>query len=108
MKQGSGRRVFPPKTGKQTRKRGERKPQMAFRAPKDIESYVHAAEDGGYQKSQVLIEMLRVSMDAAQELGPEWFEVERLAKVESSSPGKIVGGLVREALFRRAGKRPGK
>jgi hypothetical protein len=98
--------VFPPKVAKQTRKRGERKPQMAFRAPGDIQSYVEAAEDGGYVKSQVIIEMLRVAKEVAENLGTEWYEVERLAKLESSTPGKVLASLVHEALKKRASRKP--
>lgn len=98
--------MFPPKVVKQTRKRGERKPQMAFRAPRDLQDYVDAAEDGGYLKSHVIIEMMRVAKEVAEGLGPEWFEVERLAKVEQSTPGKVLAGLARDALKRRAPKKP--
>lgn len=104
-KLGSVRRVFPPKGQKQKRKKGVVKDQMAFRPPADLRAYIEAAEDGGYTKTEILIRMLGMAKDAVEALGPEWFEIERLAATERTTPGLMLARLAQDALKKTNQKR---
>jgi hypothetical protein len=103
LQQTTARNMFPPKPTKQ-RQRGVRKPQIAFRAPEHLERYIEGAESGGYTKTQVVIRMLEVAKDAAEGLGNDWFEIERIAAVEKTTPGVVLARLAKAGLERRPKK----
>jgi hypothetical protein len=97
--QATSRHVFPPKAEKQQRKRGVRKPQIAFRVPEYLEAYIEAAVQSGYSQTEVVVRMLGVAKDAAEALGEEWFEIERAALGSGATPGTMLGRLARVGLL---------
>ncbi len=92
--------VEPPRPGK-LRKRGERKPQVAFRAPKHIEELLERREREGHSKTDTVLDLAQLAYDIQAELGPDYFEIERISKVEGLAPGKIIAGWARSTLERR-------
>lgn len=72
-----------------TRVQGVRKPMVGFRAPQDVQQYLDAVED----KTDVMVQGVRLIRDLREELGPDWWEVERRAKVEGVSVGAVLGQL---------------
>lgn len=104
-KRGPSRKMFPPTPG-QKRVRGVRKKQLAFRPPDDLRAYIEKAEKASSRNTtEVLIKMLQVARDVADGLGVEWYEVERLAAVEGTTPGVVLARLARTAMGEGRGKR---
>lgn len=97
----SARTMFPKKPGAETRQRRDDanpKPHFAFRPPVRVQEYVLAAEEGGHSRTSVLVKMLETSMDAADELGLDWWELEKMAALEGVPVGRVLGRLAREQL----------
>jgi hypothetical protein len=99
----SAANVFPKKQTRQ-RQKGSPKPLWAFRPPIAVQEYIEAAETGGYDRTEVIIRMLEVAKDAADALGVDWFEIERLANVEGVTPGVVLARLARSGLDKRLKK----
>lgn len=95
--------VFPKKQTRQ-RQKGSPKPLWAFRPPLALQQYIEAAEAGGYDRTEIIIRMLEVAKDAADTLGVDWFEIERLANVEGVTPGVILARLAKTGLDKRPKK----
>jgi hypothetical protein len=69
-------------------------------------SYVEGKiEREGLEKSGALLDMLETAMSAIVELGVDWYEVERQAKVEGVKPGVVLGRLAKQALTLAADKK---
>lgn len=93
--------MFPlkPEVERSQRKKGGRKRQVAFRAPDDLNAYFEAAIDNGYTLTEVLLKLIRSAKGAADELGDDWVEVERLAAQEQTTHGQMLGRLARIGLL---------
>ncbi len=101
MKKRTPRHLFPTKPGQQPRRqKGGRKKQMAFRPPQELSEYIESAEATGRTLTEVLIKMLTVAKDCAEGLGVDWYELERLASVEGTTPGAVLARLAKAALKR--------
>lgn len=98
--------LFPPKSGpkgRQARSASDPKQQLiAFRAPHDLLAYIKSVEAQGYAKTEVVLKLCYVAMEAVQELGPLWWELEKRANQEGVPHGKALGQLA--ALGLRAKK----
>lgn len=97
--------MLPPRPGKH-RVRGVVKPQVAFRLPEHLQEVFEAKEKAGYQKTEIVLEMMQVAHDMATSLGDEYYEAERVAKVEGTTTGLILArwakvGMVSERKGRR-------
>ncbi len=69
-----------------------------FRPPDALRAYVEARVRDGYKKTTVLVSLLEMAMGAVVELGADYFEIERRAKVEGVSAGAMVARLAREGM----------
>ena len=94
------RAMFTPKSEKKTRVRGVEKARYTFRSPPDLDHYIKSAEEGGYDKTEVIVRMLTLAKDVADQLETDWLEIERRAALEKVRPGVIVGRLVKELIAR--------
>jgi hypothetical protein len=82
----------------QKREAGKRKPAITFRVPDHLLDFVLDAEDAGHTRTAVVVRMMEVARDAAAALEEDWWELEKLAARENSTPGTILGRLARETL----------
>ena len=87
--------MFPPKSGpkgRQTRSVGSPKSQLiAFRAPEDLLAYVEEMSKNGYAKTEIVLGLCYVAMEAVVEMGNAWWELERRAASDGIPRGKALG-----------------
>lgn len=87
------------------RKAGGAKKLLAFRAPDYLHQYILGVEKRGYEKTEVLLEMLDLAKDAGEGLSDEeWFAVDSEARRMKTSRGNAMASLVKEAIEARAAK----
>lgn len=91
------RAVIPSHPGKR-RKKGVRKPLIAFRCPDDLLAYIQSKESDRIDRTEVILKLLQTARDAAGVMGDAWWEVEKRANVTGVFPGTILGQLALEAL----------
>lgn len=93
-----GQGLLPPRT-RRPRQEGNPRPFWGFRPTEElrvwIEDYVARER---LEKSGAVVYMLEMAADVMRELGPDWYEVERMGKVEGTSPGRVVARLIRAGL----------
>lgn len=86
--------MFPPKSGpkgRQTRTEGDPKDeQISFRAPKDLLEYVNTIKKLGYSKTEVVMRLVYIAKDAAEELAESWWDIEGAANREGITPGRAL------------------
>lgn len=100
------RTMFPGQPGGGQKRSGERKErQYAFRPTRELEDFVEGKVEAGYKITAVLLQLSTVGKDVAEEMGADWFEVERLAAVEGIPAGRMLARLAKDALKRRSGSR---
>lgn len=93
--------VFPP--GRKTRQKrasgaDKKVTQIGFRPPPDLVDYIEKNEAAGYTKTAVILRAVTIARDTAEQLGDEWWEIEKRANMEGVGPGVILGRLALEAL----------
>lgn len=97
-KEGRAESLLPPRT-RRPRQEGNPRPFWGFRPTAELMAFVDAKlAKERLEKSGVLVYMLEVAMSLMQELGDDWYEIERLAKVGDSSPGAVIARLIKDAL----------
>jgi hypothetical protein len=79
------------------RKRGHPSEQISFRCPSEL---VRAIEDAGSDKTEGATRLLDRAVDARNELGEFWTDVEIRAYREQITEGEALGRIAREALER--------
>lgn len=92
--------------GQQKREKGKPRRQLGLRVGGRILEWVEEGEDAGFTATAAVLKGLEVSIDASDELGDAWWEVERRANLEGLSPGTMLGRLAKAAL--EAERKPGK
>ncbi len=91
-------RVIPTGGGPKRRQKGNPKRVVTFRAPEDVDDFLTLAKEGGQDQTDIVVKAIRVSRDAAAEMGPEWWEVEKRANVEGVPIGKMLARLALAGL----------
>jgi len=86
--------MFPHKV----QKARKRKPQIGFRAPWDLFDYLKEIESRGYEMTAVINRLLYLAKDLETELGKETEKLEKIARTEGISEGKVAARLVKERL----------
>jgi hypothetical protein len=79
-------------------------PRVNFRLPKHLQKPVRNGEANGHSRTQVVVRMMEVGSDVAEEVGDDWWELEKRAMQEGSSPGRVAGKIVK-AFFEAERKR---
>lgn len=88
-----------PQKTRRPRQTGKPRPFWGFRPTAEIEEFVESSvERERTEKSSFIVGCLEVCQSARAELGDEWFEIERQAKVEGVLPGTILGRLARAGV----------
>jgi hypothetical protein len=93
--------MFPKRPGsgaRQQRSVGKKKPAASFRIPDHLLKRVLDAEAKGYTRTHVILQMMEVASDIADALGPDWWEIEKRAAQEGTSPGVVLAHLAVAAL----------
>lgn len=97
-------RVFPRNLGgrsKKTAEGGKLSAPKTYRLAPDLLEYVAEARAAGMSTTTLINDSLRLGRDVSDEMGPLWWEVEKLARVEAKPPGAVLAQLGREALRAR-------
>lgn len=63
-----------------------------------LRDWVEDAEDAGLTTSMVLVRSLELARELSVELGDEWWELEKRAKVEGVSEGTLIGRMLKGLL----------
>jgi hypothetical protein len=95
-------RVIPPSKSGKRRKKGVRKPLIAFRCPDDLLTYIQSKETDRIDRTEVILKLLQVAKDAAETMGPLWWQVEYRANMDEVFPGVVLGQLAIAALGEKA------
>lgn len=96
---------LPPGT-RRPHQKGNPRPFWGFRPTAGLEAFVSSyLVKERLEKSGALVYLLEISSEVIEELGPLWYEVERMAKVEGTSPGRVLARFAREALGQESPKR---
>lgn len=81
------------------RPRGHPSEQVVFRCPKELLEKAEAL--GRRSRTDALVELLDLAVDAMGALGDRWPQVVAVAASEQVSDGKALGQLAREALEKK-------
>lgn len=79
------------------RQAGNPRPFWGFRPTSDVAEFIDDLARTS-ERSTVLLTLLEEAIEARRELGDEFFEVERRAKVGQEPTGKTLGRLAKGAL----------
>src|ERR1051326_6559382 len=97
--------VFPRRQGErplhQRKERGNPRKVVSARLGSALQTFVEDAEASGMTATGVVLRALEVAKDITEAMGAEWWELEKIASVEKSSPGKVLAQLALEILKRR-------
>lgn len=86
---------------KPARQKGGKK-MWGVRPPKALEDAVEEEiQRRGLERSAYLVERLQLAVDLRAALDDDFYELERLAKVDGISPGALLAKMVRPNLKRR-------
>lgn len=103
------RRVQLPKKGRGRPpaevKRGD---PRSFRPEPDVEAYLVETKAAGIGFADLMNNVLRFARDVTTEMGDDWWELERRAKVEGVTDGTLAGRLLKAALGSTGTHRPKK
>lgn len=87
--------------GRPKKTEGKASEPHAFRAEPDVEEFLQEQRDaapGRFRETDFMHMVLRFFRDVMDEIGDERWEMVRRAGLEGTTPGKVVGRLVTQAL----------
>lgn len=71
---------------------------QGFRPTETVQVYLRRKADAGERKTDTINRGLEVVIDAAQALGPCWWDLLRRAEAEKTTPGTLLGRLALAGL----------
>lgn len=81
-----------------------RKPLVGFKAPDDVVQYLERARANNWAITDVVLRLVRLGMDAEQELGEDLEAIEEMARTAGLSEGRMIGQLAKKSVGRRPKK----
>src|SRR3954464_11477046 len=90
------RKVFP--NSPQDKKNRGPRPVWTYRPTHELRDYIEDRIEHGHEKTEVAVGLMEVALHLIRELGDDYYEVERRAKVDEVATGTVLARLVREGM----------
>lgn len=92
--------VHTPRPGRQ-RQRGVKRPYVGLRLPQHLADHIDAKVEQGVKKTDAILDLIQLGKDLEEAMGSDFWELERLAKVEGVMPGTLLGRIAKASLNKR-------